>query len=57
MSKKYSMVIATNCTSICWVYKEKIVKTTHTTKQNVHTISLIIKLNCESDMQLFNGVT
>ena len=37
--EKYSMVISTNITSICCVYKEKIVKkkTTHTKERSLHT--------------------
>jgi len=37
--KKYALLIATNLTSICCVYKEKVVKTTYTEERSVHTNS------------------
>ena len=38
-AKKKSLLIATNLTSICCVYEEKIVKKTYTEERSVHTNS------------------
>ena len=39
LNAKKALLIATNLTSICCVYKEKIVKTTYTEERSVHTNS------------------